>query len=77
VKFKRFGLGYEISSHEDWTMSFANQINPLILDELRRLKAKQENLPAKPTPDRIERMMAALTTATLRQLASLQVQLQA
>jgi phage antirepressor YoqD-like protein len=59
-------------------VSFAKHINPLILDELRRLKATQRTeTAAKPTADRIDRLVAAVTSATLRQLANMQVQLQA
>jgi hypothetical protein len=59
-------------------MSFAKPINPLILDELRRLKSVQgEVLTAKAAPDRFERLVAEVTSATLRRLADLQVQLQA
>jgi hypothetical protein len=59
-------------------VSFAKQINPLILDELRRLKATQRAKPAaQPTSDRIDLLVAAVTSATLRQLANMQVQTQA
>jgi hypothetical protein len=58
-------------------VSFAKQINPLILDELRRLKATQAKVQVKPMQDRIERLAIEVTSATLRRLANLGVQIQA
>jgi hypothetical protein len=59
-------------------MSCAKPLNPLILAELRRLKCSEgDRQQAKPAPDRIESLVAELTSATLTQLAALQVRIQA